>query len=129
MPGLNEWIAVAGGGAIGATMRYGAFLWAERLPRGLPWGTLLVNVIGSVLIGIAFVLLVERGMLSPAWRSFVTVGLLGAFTTFSAFSLDAVMLFNAGEIIRAGLYILASVVLCLTAAMLAITLTRSIVAI
>lgn len=128
MPGFNEWIAVAGGGAIGATMRYGAFLWAERLPRGFPWGTLLVNVIGSVLIGIAFVLLVERGMLSPVWRSFITVGLLGAFTTFSAFSLDAVMLFNAGEVLRACFYILASVALCLMAAILAIMLTRSVVA-
>jgi len=129
MPGLSEWLAVAGGGAIGATARYGTFLWAERaLPRGLPWGTLLVNIIGSLLIGIAFVLLVERGFLSPAWRQFFTVGLLGAFTTFSAFSLDAVMLFNAGEAVRAFAYVLTSVMVCILAAMLAIFLTRSLLA-
>ncbi len=125
MPGLNEWMAVAGGGAMGATMRYGAFLLAERvLPRGFPWGTLLVNVIGSVLIGIAFVLLVERGLLTPAWRSFLTVGLLGAFTTFSAFSLDAVLLINAAEFSRAIVYVVLSVTVCVAAAAIAIVATR-----
>lgn len=126
MPTVNEWLAVAGGGAVGASLRFSAFLMAQRyLPRDFPWGTLLVNVIGSALIGVAFVLLIERGLVSPVWRSFLTVGLLGAFTTFSAFSLEAVGFIHAGEVLRAGLYILLSVVLCIVVAMLAIWVTRA----
>jgi CrcB protein len=126
MPGISEWVAVAIGGASGAMLRFGAFLWADRvLPKGLPWGTVLVNVIGSALIGVAFVLLVERGLVSPVWRSFFTVGLLGALTTFSAFSLDAVALIESGALARAALYIVLSVGLCVAAAMIAILLTRA----
>lgn len=130
MPTVNEWLAVAGGGAVGASLRFSAFLMAQRyLPREFPWGTLLVNVIGSALMGVAFVLLIERGLVNPALRNFLTVGLLGAFTTFSAFSLDAIGLLYAGETLRAGLYILLSVLLCIVVAMLAIWLTRALVGI
>jgi len=125
MPGINEWIAVATGGAAGATLRFSSVLMAERwLPRSFPWGTLFVNVVGSALIGVAFVLLIERGLLSPTWRGFLTVGLLGAFTTFSAFSLEALALMEGGEVGRGIIYVLMSVLLCLAAAMAAVALTR-----
>ena len=123
---FGEWVAVAAGGALGALMRHGATTAAAQwLPRGFPWGTLTVNVLGSLLIGVAFVLLVERGILAPAWRTFFTVGLLGAFTTFSAFSLDALALFGTGAAGRAVLYVLVSVVTCLAAALAGIMITRN----
>jgi len=123
---FGEWTAVAAGGALGALMRHGATMAAAQwLPRGFPWGTLAVNVLGSLLMGVAFVLLVERGLVAPAWRVFFTVGLLGAFTTFSAFSMDALALFGTGATARAMLYILASVATCLAAALAGIIMARN----
>jgi CrcB protein len=123
---VGEYLAVAAGGAIGAVMRYGATVAAAHwLPRGFPWATLGVNVIGSLLMGAAFVLLVERGAATGVWRLFVTVGLLGAFTTFSTFSLDAIALYETGAGLRATVYIAASVVTCLLAALAGIFITRS----
>lgn len=127
MPVPGEWIAVAGGGALGALLRYGATVSVARwLPGAFPWGTLAVNVAGSLLMGIAVVLLTERGLLTPAWRTFVTVGLLGGFTTFSAFSLDALNLLGQGALLRAGAYVLVSVVICIAAAALGVLLARGI---
>jgi CrcB protein len=123
---FGEWAAVAAGGALGALMRHGTTLAvAQWLPRGLPWGTLAVNVLGSLMMGVAFVLLVERGLVAPAWRMFFTVGLLGAFTTFSAFSIDALTLFGTGATARAMLYIVASVATCLAACLAGIMLARN----
>ncbi|MRH77177.1 fluoride efflux transporter CrcB [Spiribacter sp. C176] len=128
MPAVNEWVAVASGGALGATLRFSVVMLADRvLPRGFPWGTLFVNVLGSAVIGVVFVLLIERGLLSPAWRSFLTIGLLGAFTTFSAFSLEAVSLLNTGEAGRAAVYVLASVMLCIAAAMVGMAIARGLI--
>ncbi len=127
MPAGIEWVAVAVGGAAGAMMRHAATLGAARmLPGGFPWGTLLVNVTGSLLMGAVYVLLIERGLLPPVWRSFLAVGLLGAFTTFSAFSLDALALFEAGAPVRAAVYVVASVVVCILAAMAGIGLARTV---
>jgi CrcB protein len=80
-----------------------------------PWGTLLVNILGSFVIGLFGALAARGGGLTvaPDVRLFVTVGLCGGFTTFSSFSLQSLELFQAGEAIRAGAYILASVALCL----------------
>lgn len=126
MPGLGEFAAVAAGGAIGAVMRFGALLASTRLlPAGFPWGTLLVNVSGSLLMGVAYVLLLERGVLPPVWRSFLTAGVLGAFTTFSAFSMDALALLQAGAPGRALAYVLASVGVCLMAAALGVMMARA----
>lgn len=122
-----ELAAVASGGAIGAVLRYvatdAARVW---LPAHFPWGTLLVNVTGSLLMGLAFVLLIERGILPPAWRSFLIIGVLGAFTTFSAFSLEALQLISQGAFARAASYIVASVGVCLAAAMVGIWLGRAV---
>jgi CrcB protein len=116
---------VALGGATGSVSRYLLAQWAQSLWQGgFPVGTLLVNVAGSFGIGVIFVLL-ERQIVHPDWRGVVMVGFLGAFTTFSTFSLEAVTLWESGEAGQALGYMLASVVLCVAAAGAAITLTRA----
>ena len=113
-------IQVAIGGAIGAVMRYSVGVAAFRmLGAGFPWGTLCVNVVGSFLVGLAAIWL-GGTRLSP----FVMSGLLGGFTTFSAFSLDAVALFERGNQIGAGAYVLASVVLAILALIAGMVVAR-----
>ncbi|WP_286824188.1 fluoride efflux transporter CrcB [Idiomarina sp. UBA1919] len=119
------YLAVALGGALGAMSRYWLYnSWSKLAENPFPYITLFVNVIGSLLIGIVFVLLVERGELGLEWRNVINVGFLGAFTTFSTFSLDALGLFEQGQIAMALVYILSSVLVCILAAWLGITLTR-----
>lgn len=119
------YLAVALGGAMGAMTRYWMYnSWLKLAESQFPYVTLLVNVIGSLLIGVAFVLLVERGAFSMEWRNVITVGFLGAFTTFSTFSLDTLGLLEQGQIGLALLYIVASVFICILAAWLGLSLTR-----
>jgi CrcB protein len=119
------YLAVAVGGALGAMARYWMYnAWQKLAEHSFPYITLLVNVFGSLLIGVVFVLLVERGALSLEWRNVISVGFLGGFTTFSTFSLDALSLLEQGEIVLALLYVLASVLVCILAAWLGLTVTR-----
>lgn len=125
---MTQIVFVALGGAVGAVMR---FLLAGRVQPlvsqqflGVPVSTLIVNVLGSLLIGVAYVLLAEKLVLAPAWRSVIMVGFLAAFTTFSTFSLDTVHLLEAGHIGLAISYIIASVLLCVSACWLAMLATR-----
>lgn len=95
---MNTLLAVAAGGAIGAGARHLFNLQALRLfGPNFPWGTIGVNVIGSLLMGLLAGLFVFKAGLSPEWRSFLTTGILGGFTTFSAFSLDAANLMQRGD--------------------------------
>lgn len=110
-------LQVALGGAIGASLRF-----AVTALVAFPFGTLAVNVAGSFLMGLAFVLLADKGM--ERWMPFTMAGVLGGFTTFSAFSLDTLKLYEAGRIGAAGGYIVASVVLSLLALFLAVILMR-----
>jgi CrcB protein len=119
---------VAAGGAIGSVARY----WLAAAVAALtgpefPWGTLLINIVGSFVIGWFGVLTSAIGPLDvPAEvRVFVLVGLCGGFTTFSSFSLQTLELLQAGEVVRAGGYILGSVALCLLAVWAGATLGRS----
>ena len=108
---------VAGGGALGAMLRFWVGGWLLRqLGDGLPWGTLTVNLAGSALIG-ALAALADSGRvaLPSEVRLFLMVGLLGGFTTFSAFSLQTVGLLRAGDFTAAGLNVVLSVMLCLAA--------------
>lgn len=107
-------LLIAVGGAVGALARYGVSGWVQGGAGLFPWGTLAVNVSGSFLVGVAFRCL-EAGLLAPEWRPAITVGLLGAFTTFSTFSFEAVTLAQEGEWSRAGGYVLLSVALALAA--------------
>ncbi len=122
---MNLVIAIAGGGALGALLRYwvstGTY---QLLGRGFPWGTLLVNVLGSLLMGFLFVLFLERSLVSPEVRSALLVGLLGAFTTFSTFSIETLSLLEQANYLKAALNVLASVFLCLGACWLGILLGR-----
>lgn len=124
---MNQVLAIAAGGAIGALLRFWVSTGVYALTgRDFPWGTLLVNVLGSLIMGFVFVWLLERSMGGPLLRAFLLVGLLGAFTTFSTFSLETLNLVEAGQHLRALINALASVVLCTVAAALGVMLARQI---
>ena len=112
-------IAVAG--ALGALARYGLGGWVQARSVGFPWGTLLVNVLGSFLLGFLFRTL-DAVAATPELRQAITVGFLGSFTTFSAFSFEIVALAQGGEWGRALLYAAGSVLLGVLAAAAGIAL-------
>lgn len=118
-------LAIAAGGAVGSVMRYGISNGVYALfGRGFPYGTLVVNVVGSMLMGLLFVVLVDRLDVTPAWRLAILVGFLGAFTTFSTFSIETLNLMQAGEVIKAGTNVLVSVLLCVAATWLGFRIGR-----
>jgi len=118
-------IPVALGGAIGASLRYLAGIAAVRLlGHGFPWGTLTVNILGSFLMGVIVVLLSHFN--GNRFAPFLMTGVLGGFTTFSAFSLDAVTLYERGEMGAVALYVTVSVGLSIAALFIGATLARSI---
>ncbi len=120
-------IAIASGGAAGALLRFWVSTWVyARLGREFPWGTLAVNVAGSLLMGLLYILLVERLSTPPVWRAALLVGLLGAFTTFSTFSIETLNLIEGGALLKALMNVLLSVVLCLFGAWLGVLLGRTI---
>jgi fluoride exporter len=102
---MNGFLPVMIGGALGAGARYGVGLWSLRMfGTGFPWGTLIVNLIGGLVMG----LIIGRGAGEP-WRLFAGVGVLGGFTTFSAFGLESWSMLARGATAAALGYILASV--------------------
>ena len=120
-----HWFAVAIGGALGSMARYALSAWIfDVYSHKFPYATLTVNVIGSFVMGILFVIIVEKAALPAEMRSLLMIGFLGAFTTFSAFSLDALGLWQNGHVFLSLVYMLATVVLCLVAISSAIWLTR-----
>ncbi len=125
---MNHLLIVALGGAVGASLRHLTGLAALRLiGPGFPWGTLAVNVVGSFAMGVFIELLARRLEASNELRLLIGTGLLGGFTTFSAFSLDAVVLWERGEAASAVGYIAASVVLAIGALFAGLSLTRSLI--
>ncbi len=117
-------LSVAAGGAIGASLRYLTGVGLFRLigPTSFPVAIITVNVVGSFLMGVFVVLAAHRSLthLSP----FVMTGILGGFTTFSAFSLEAVTLYERGDVWQAGLYVAVSVVCSILALFVGLGLAR-----
>jgi CrcB protein len=111
---MNSYLLVGLGGALGALMRFGAQNWIGTLPNGFPVATLLVNIAGSIAMGVLIGVLAKT---TPQYqneiRLFVAVGIFGGFTTFSSFSLDAIALIERGDILLAAVYIIGSVLLSL----------------
>jgi len=124
---LIQTLSIAAGGAIGALLRF----WVSTgtyalLGRGFPYGTLAVNVIGSLLMGFLYVFFLERMTVSPEIRAAILIGLLGAFTTFSTFSIETLNLIEQADYMKAVLNMLISVAACLFAAWLGLTVGRQI---
>jgi CrcB protein len=118
-------LLVAFGGAIGSLLRYYVGLGSVRLMGpGFPWGTLVVNVVGCFIIGVFAEMIARRFNASVELRLLLITGFLGGFTTFSAFSLDAITLFERGDIFAGGIYIVASVGLSMAAVMAGLGLMR-----
>ncbi len=117
---------VALGGAIGASLRHLVNLASLRMfGPGFPWGTMTVNVVGSFVMGLFVEFLVRRLGGSQELRLFIATGLLGGFTTFSAFSLDVALLWERGAGVTASLYAVSSVILSIAALFAGLAISRS----
>jgi len=114
------------GGGLGAALRHGVNLLSARLfGSAFPWHTLIENVTGSLVMGVlAGYFAFKADPSSQHWRLFLTTGILGGYTTFSAFSLDSVLLYERGEMALAALYVLASVALSIGGLFAGLALVR-----
>ena len=124
---MTRFLIVAAGGALGAVARYGVGVWTQRLfpTAQWPWATLTVNVLGGLLMGLLAGWLAFRGGAhSESLRLFAAVGVLGGFTTFSAFSLEAALMIERRQLAMAGGYVAASVVLSIAALFIGLMVAR-----
>ena len=125
---MKTLLIVALGGALGASCRYGIGVAATHLGSGhFPWGTFSVNVIGSFILGVLVAVMTFSWSPSPELRAFIVVGVLGGFTTFSAFSLDVVLLIERGWLSLAALYLIGTVALSVGGLFAGMRLTRMVV--
>jgi len=122
---MNPYLLVGIGGAIGAMARFAAGSAIGNLPNGFPLATALINVLGSLAMGVLIGVLAKT---TPQYqneiRLFVAVGIFGGFTTFSSFSLDAITMIERGDFLLAAFYIVGSVLLSLAALSVGLTATR-----
>jgi fluoride exporter len=122
---MQAYLIVFLGAGLGGALRHGVNLASARLfGLDFPCGTLIINVVGSLAMGLIAEYLALKGEASQAWRLFLTTGILGGFTTFSAFSLDAALLWERGATGQAALYVAASVALSIAGLFLGLWLVR-----
>lgn len=122
---MHQLVAIAIGGAVGAVLRFIVSTSVHRVVgKDFPYGTLTVNVLGSLLMGFLFIMLVERQMSSIELRSGLLFGVLGAFTTFSSFSFETLALVESGELGKALINIFMSVTCCLLATWIGLGIGR-----
>jgi len=122
---MIQTLSIAAGGAAGAVARF----WLSNgvhavLGRDFPYGTLVVNIFGSLLMGILYTLMLERFISAPEVRGVLLIGFLGAFTTFSTFSIETLNLIEQAAYAKATLNVLVSVVACIGAAWFGVWMTR-----
>ena len=119
-------LAVACGGALGAVGRYLISSYMQTLAgNSFPWGTLVVNVLGCAILGTLVTVFAHVWSPSQEMRAFLTVGMMGALTTFSAFSLEVVLMIERAQWVMAGGYVAASVILCVAAILLSMAGMRA----
>jgi fluoride exporter len=107
-----QWLIIAIGGALGSVARFASVSYLTPIFNyRFPFGTFVVNIVGSFLIGIAYVVLVEKAVLPVEWRLFFMTGFLGGFTTFSAFSLEMLQMWQEGHVLISIAYATSSVML------------------
>ena len=120
-----SYLLVFFGGGLGATLRHLVNLICARgIGTGFPWGTFIINISGSTVMGLIAGYLAVKGEASQAWRLFLMTGILGGYTTFSAFSLDTALLYERGELGLAAAYVLGSVVLSIAGLFAGLALVR-----
>ena len=120
-----SYLLVFFGGGLGATLRHLVNIFCARcIGTGFPWGTFIINISGSTLMGLIAGYLAVKGGASQHWRLFLMTGILGGYTTFSAFSLDAAVLYERGELGLAAAYVLGSVVLSIAGLFAGLALVR-----
>lgn len=123
---VTPWLVVFVGGGLGAMLRHGVNLAAVRIAGlNFPFGTLVANVTGCFVMGLLAGYFAFRGEASQTWRLFLMTGVLGGYTTFSAFSLDALLLYERDHAGLAALYVGSSVVLALAGVVVGMALTRT----
>jgi CrcB protein len=122
---MTGFLIVFLGGGIGAALRHGVNLLSARwLGASFPWHTLFENVTGSLVMGVLAACFALKGDATQSWRLFLTTGILGGYTTFSAFSLDAMLLYERGAVATAALYVAASVALSIGGLFAGLALVR-----
>jgi CrcB protein len=122
------YVIVFFGGGLGAALRHGINIFAARLlGTAFPYGTLFINVMGSLAMGLIAEYLALKAGLPQRWRLFLMTGILGGFTTFSAFSLEAALLYERGQLMSAAVYVVASVVLAIAALFAGLAIVRAVV--
>jgi len=118
MSGLNAFVAVAAGGALGASARYGVSLWLAGQSSRFPFATLAANISGAFLAGVIVSLLLARSPAATTSYLLLVTGFLGSFTTLSAFSIETLRLWQSGYTVSALIYVFATVIGAMTAALL-----------
>ncbi|MGM4916019.1 fluoride efflux transporter CrcB [Tardiphaga sp. 813_E8_N1_3] len=120
-----NYVLVFVGGGLGATLRHVINMTCARcMGTAFPWGTFIINITGSTVMGLIAGYLAYKGEASQPWRLFLMTGILGGYTTFSAFSLDTAVLYERGELGLALAYVLGSVVLSIAGLFAGLALVR-----